>query len=261
MKKIFSYIINIPLSFIGLKLVLKKSLDLLMEPPPHMPIEVSQNNKNLIELCGKYSWTGPVRMWSLIQALKYIQKHNIEGDLIECGVWRGGNLGLMSLLSEQLDISKKVFGYDTFDGMTDPEEVDVDWQGLSSKEAMQNSPKDEKITNIHCFASLNQVKNNLIQMGVKDNVTLIQGKVEETLLVDENIPQKISLLRLDTDWYQSTKTELEILYPRLQPGGILIIDDYGHHKGAQKAVDEYFKGQNVWLHYIDYTCRLMIKDR
>ena len=261
MRKIFNYIINTPLSFVGLKLVRKKALELLMERPDPLPIEASQNDKNLIELCGKYSLTGSVRMWALIQALKYIQKHNIEGNLVECGVWKGGSLGLMSLLSEQLDISKKVFGFDTFDGMTDPEEVDVDWQGLSAKEAMQNSPKDEKILNVHAFAGLNQVKNNLIEMGVKDNVSLIPGKVEETLLVDENIPQKISLLRLDTDWYQSTKTELEVLYPRLQPGGILIIDDYGHFKGARKAVDEHFKGQNVWLHYIDYTCRLMIKDR
>ena len=110
MRKIFNYIINTPLSFVGLKLIRKKALELLMERPDHMPIEASQNDKNLIELCGKYSLTGSVRMWALIQALKYIQKHNIEGDLVECGVWKGGSLGLMSLLSEQLDISKKVFG-------------------------------------------------------------------------------------------------------------------------------------------------------
>ena len=165
----------------------------------------------------------------------------------------------MSLLSDQLNISKKIYGFDTFDGMTDPEDVDVDWQGSSAKEAMQNLPKNEKVLNIHAYASLSQVRNNLVQMKVKDNVKLIAGKVEETLLVSENIPEKISLLRLDTDWYQSTKIELEVLYPLLQPGGILIIDDYGHFKGAQKAVDEYFKGQNVWLHYVDYTCRLIVK--
>jgi len=259
MKEIFKNIINTLLAFIGLKLVNKKGIELLIKRLDHIPTEAQKNDRILIENCAKFSMTGQLRMFTLIQALKYIQKHKIEGDLIECGVWKGGNLGLMSLLSDQLNISKKIYGFDTFDGMTDPEEVDVDWQGFSAKEAMQNSPKNEKILNIHAYASLSQVKNNLIQMAAKNNVILIPGKVEKTLLVSRNIPEKISLLRLDTDWYQSTKIELEVLYPLLQPGGILIIDDYGHFKGAQKAVDEYFKGQNVWLHYVDYTCRLIIK--
>jgi O-methyltransferase len=82
---------------------------------------------------------------------------------------------------------------------------------------------------------------------------------EKTLLDDANLPVAISLLRLDTDWYESTKIELEILYPRLVLGGVLIIDDYGHFRGAQKAVDEFFTDQHIWLHRVDYTCRLMIK--
>ncbi len=91
---------------------------------------------------------------------------------------------------------------------------------------------------------------------------MIQGKVEDTLVIKENVPKKISLLRLDTDWYESTKVELEILYPLLQKGGILIIDDYGHFKGCRKAVDEYFSKhkKKPMLHYVDYTCRLIIKE-
>lgn len=70
------------------------------------------------------------------------------------------------------------------------------------------------------------------------------------------------MLRLDTDWYESTKIELELLYPLLQKGGILIIDDYGHFKGCGKAVDEYFSKFRTKprLHYIDYTCRMIIKE-
>ena len=92
-----------------------------------------------------------------------------------------------------------------------------------------------------------------------DNVQLITGKVEDTLLKKENLPQSISILRLDTDWYESTKIELEVLYPRLVKGGILIVDDYGLWNGSRRAVDEYFKDSNVWLHYIDEDCRLLIK--
>jgi hypothetical protein len=67
-------------------------------------------------------------------------------------------------------------------------------------------------------------------------------------------------LRLDTDWYESTKIELEILYPLLEPGGILIIDDYGHFSGARKAVDEYFKNKIPFMFHVDYSCRILIKD-
>ena len=90
-------------------------------------------------------------------------------------------------------------------------------------------------------------------------LNLIKGPVEKTLPKEENLPNKISLLRLDTDWYESSKMELEILYPKLVKGGILMIDDYGHWEGVKKSVDEYFLNKNIWLHYIDYGCRLLIK--
>ena len=93
-----------------------------------------------------------------------------------------------------------------------------------------------------------------------NDIYFIKGKVEETLNVKQNIPDKISLLRLDTDWYSSTKKELEVLYEKVSPGGVIIIDDYGHWGGAKKAVDEFFKGKYVWMHYVDYACRLIIKE-
>lgn len=88
----------------------------------------------------------------------------------------------------------------------------------------------------------------------------IKGKVEDTLRDERNLPEKIAVLRLDTDWYESTKVELEVLYPRLRPGGVLIIDDYGYWQGARKAVDEYFADRPVLLHRIDHTCRVMVKE-
>ena len=78
--------------------------------------------------------------------------------------------------------------------------------------------------------------------------------------IQDNLPEKISLLRLDTDWYSSTKKELEILYEKVSPGGVIIIDDYGHWGGSKKAVDEFFLNKYVWMHYVDYACRLIIKE-
>ena len=90
---------------------------------------------------------------------------------------------------------------------------------------------------------------------------LIQGDIIESLDKKENIPEKISFLRMDTDLYSTTKKQLEILYPRLSIGGVLHIDDYGIAPGVQKAVDDYFESQNVWLHRVDLSCRYMIKKK
>ena len=202
--------------------------------------------------------TGPVRMWSVLQALDHIKRNSIDGACVECGVWKGGTLALLSKYSEYLGLDLAIIGFDTFDGMPDAEEVDKDLFNISSIENMRISKKDESLMNIHAYASISQVKENLKVLGIK-NIKLLKGKVEDTLQISENIPDKISLLRLDTDWYASTKFELDILYPRLQKGGVLIIDDYGHFQGAKKAVDEFFKGKDIWMHYVDYTCRLIIK--
>ena len=96
----------------------------------------------------------------------------------------------------------------------------------------------------------------------QNNLVFVKGKVEQTLEDEKNIPKKISLLRLDTDFYESTKKEMEILYPRLQNKGVLIIDDYGHWKGSKKAVDDYFKNDLnfKFFHRIDYASRLYIKE-
>ena len=99
-------------------------------------------------------------------------------------------------------------------------------------------------------------------MNFEKKFQFVKGKVENTLLKEENLPKKISFLRLDTDFYESTKKELEILFPRLEKKGILIVDDYGHWKGSKKAVDEYFAFDKKFkfFHRIDYASRLYIKE-
>ena len=114
--------------------------------------------------------------------------------------------------------------------------------------------------NIWAYSSINEVNDNIKVKVPKNNIKLIKGPVEETLIHKDNIPEKISLLRLDTDFYESTKIELEVLYPKLVKGGFLIIDDYGHWKGSRKAVDDYFNKEVPFIHFVDETCRLIIKN-
>lgn len=91
-----------------------------------------------------------------------------------------------------------------------------------------------------------------------ERVRFVEGRVEDTLPV--RVPDRISLLRLDTDWYESTRCELEHLFPKLVPGGVLIVDDYGHWEGCRRAVEEYFDENNIpmLLNRIDYTGRIGI---
>ena len=224
-------------------------------------IELTHNERKLIDLVKGYTMTPQIRIYSLIKALKHINQKKILGDYVECGVWKGGNIMLFKRTLElSNDYSRKIFAYDTFEGMTEPDENDVHIsQNLNAKKILEKD-KNKK-TNIWGVCSLEDVKNN-IQTNVKniDDIKFIKGPVEKTLDIQDNLPEKISLLRLDTDWYSSTKKELEILYKKVSPGGVIIIDDYGHWGGSKKAVDEFFLDKYVWMHYIDYACRLIIKE-
>ena len=147
--------------------------------------------------------------------------------------------------------------------MSEPTKYDDNFLDVNAKEEwLKNKSKDDINLSFNCYSSLDDVKENLKMYSQNknlDDVKLIMGKVEETLSINSNLPNEITILRLDTDWYESTKIELDILYPKLVNGGVLIIDDYGHWKGARKAVDEYFFGKKVIKNFIDYSCRMIIK--
>jgi hypothetical protein len=211
-------------------------------------------------LAKKYSLTSFDRLWALTYASNYVRSQKIPGDFVECGVWKGGNLVLLSLLNQHHGENRKIHGFDTFTGMTEPTEHDKDIRGVSAEHILQNSIYKDGELSYHCFASLDLVK-NILKENNCTNIELIIGDVKDTLLVPENLPKSIAILRLDTDWYESTKIELEILYPLLQPGGVLIIDDYGHWSGSRKAVDEYFEGKTPFMFQVDNECRMIIKGK
>lgn len=206
--------------------------------------------------------TSPQRVWALCDAIDRISQLEIEGDIVECGVWRGGSMmaAAKSLLYHG-DCSRSLWLFDTFEGMTKPETQDVDHNGNLASQLLDSTERIED--SVWCIAGLEEVKTNLHTTGYpQENLKFVAGPVEQTLLNDEILPDQIALLRLDTDWYRSTLLELETLFPRLVPGGVLIIDDYGHWQGCQQAVDEYFEanGISMELNAIDYTGRIGIKQ-
>jgi O-methyltransferase len=155
---------------------------------------------------------------------------------------------------------RNLWMYDTYSGMTDATDSDKDYFGspASALLTQAKATEDQKESQMIAYASLADVKANLATVNYPINrIKFVMGPVERT--IPHEIPECIALLRLDTDFYESTLHELVHLYPRLSPGGLLIIDDYGHWQGAKKAVDEYFGNAGPFLHRIDYTGRLAVK--
>jgi O-methyltransferase len=211
----------------------------------------NMNKEEFFNIVKPYSMTSKERIDSLFESLECIRKNNIDGDLVECGVGQGGNiLGMMEYL-KFYRVNKKVWAFDTFEGMTAPEAVDVDLHGNKASNTCDT---------YSCRTSIERFTQIVSACGdYKEFLSVVRGDVCETLRIKENLPEKISLLRLDTDWYKSTLIELEKLYPLLSKNGFLIVDDYGHWRGSKKAVDEYFKNK-IKIKKIDYTGILIIKD-
>jgi hypothetical protein len=180
----------------------------------------------------------------------------IPGAIVECGVWKGGSMMAVALTLLRLgDTERELVLFDTFTGMTEPTQEDA------------NSPYDGY--SLHAMwkrrtswsgVPAAQVRAAMASTGYPmERVRLVEGPVEETL--PAAAPEAIALLRLDTDWYASTRAEMQFLYPRLKPGGVFVVDDYGHYAGARRAVDEGLAAQDehLLLHRVDYTGRIAIR--
>lgn len=207
-----------------------------------------------------YTITSPERLYSLIESVRYVLKNSIPGALLECGVYKGGSMMAvaLALLAEDV-LDRDLYLFDTFEGMPEPTEKDID---ITGKPAMADFSKMRisKTSSKWVNSSIDNVKRAMALTGYPpERIHYIKGLVEDT--IPGEAPESIALLRLDTDWYQSTLHELKHLFPRLETKGLLIVDDYGHFKGAREAVDEYFSmsGTVHFLHRIDYTARLVIK--
>jgi len=208
----------------------------------------------------RHTLTSAARIAALCDGVEYLVRNRIPGDLAECGVWRGGSMMAAALtLQRHGDTSRSLWLYDTYEGMTEPSEADES----SPYDGYSPHKRWERITRRGgrwAGVPAPEVRAALESTGYPaDRIHCIEGKVEDT--IPAQVPEQIALLRLDTDWYESTRHELEHLYPRLVPGGVLIVDDYGHYAGARRAVDEYFAGtgEPVLLNRIDYTGRVAVK--
>jgi len=206
------------------------------------PSELSPDEKKIIRyvLENKLTMVSFERAVSTGLAVKHVVKKEVEGDFVECGVWRGGNSMIAAEIIRLNGSNKKVWLYDTFSGMTQPTEKDKDMSGSSALEKFKTLPRNLE-SRFWGISNIEEVKAGFASLNLLgDNLKFVMGDVLHTLNEDSKLPERISVLRLDTDWYESTLKELEVLYPRLTRNGILIIDDYGDWTGSRAAVEDYF---------------------
>jgi O-methyltransferase len=226
-----------------------------------LPVDFTQEEIDEVRAVRPFTLTGPERIQALLAATKYVVQARIPGDIVECGVWMGGSMMVVArALRRMSDSSRNLYLFDTFEGMSAATEKDRDFRGKDATGLMARARERRTSDPLWAIGPLETVQKNMNSTGYpSERIHYKRGQVEVTL--PREAPEQIALLRLDTDWYESTRHEMEHLFPRLTPGGVLIIDDYGYWEGAKRAVDEYIEshGLKILLNRIDCTGRIAIK--
>jgi O-methyltransferase len=229
---------------------------------PLMPPECDAETADIVRRVAPYTLTSTERVMVLCDALAYLTRARIPGAIVECGVGRGGSMMAAALALARLgDTDREFYLYDTFTHQPPPgarDELPPALAGLSG--SFQRHEIDDPVL---AERRIDDVRDLIASTGYPtERVNFIPGLVEET--IPGRAPGQIALCRLDTDWYGSVAHEMRHLYPRISPGGVLVIDDYGDLPGARRAVDEYLDREApepVMLTRIDESARVAVRPR
>jgi O-methyltransferase len=226
-----------------------------------LPQDYDEAARKIIRAVRPYTMTDPDKVFALIEAVRYVSRHGIGGDVVECGVWRGGSMMLAALELKRRGVAdRELWLYDTFAGLPQPDAgIDIDILGHRAIDGWESRTLPDGRT-YWAYADEADVRSNMAKTDYPEALLrFVPGLVEET--IPRLAPARITVLRIDTDWYASYRHVLRELYDRVVPGGVVIFDDYGHFRGARQAVDEFRAERRITapLLRIDYSCRMMIK--
>jgi hypothetical protein len=207
-------------------------------PKRGLPGHYDEEARRVIRAVKPRTMTSHEKLYALILATRYVVASHIPGAMVECGVWRGGSMQAVArTLLERGATDRELHLYDTFEGMPEPTEKDQRYDGRAASDLLESS---DKTAQVWAVASLEDVQAGMAETGYPlERVHYHPGRVEETIPGDA--PGEIAILRLDTDWYDSTRHELEHLYDRVPSGGVVILDDYAFWQGSREAVDEFLE--------------------
>ncbi len=200
-----------------------------------------------------YTMVDSKRLSNIYDLSELIEKNRVDGVFVECGVWKGGCAAIMGSVSKRARSNRKIWLFDSFEGLPEPTTED----GKIAKDYSQNRASGRLKTIDKCVGPLNDVKEiffDILKIN-QDNVVIKKGWFQDTLPKARNEIGQISVLRLDGDWYESTKCCLDNLYDNVIVGGYIVVDDYGHWEGCKKAIDDFFMKRNIKtdLIKIDYA--------
>ena len=198
---------------------------------------------NLFRKISPFTKVGYTGFSNAYELSKTIEKNGIEGAFVECGVWKGGCAATLAYVAKKAKSNRKTWLFDSFEGLPEPSEKD----GNEAKEYAKNRIFGKLETINRCVASLEDVEEILFsKLNVdRKNIVIVKGWLQDTLPNAKNEIGSIAILRLDVDWYESTKCCLDNLYDNVISGGYVIFDDYDFWEGCKKAVDEFFAKRNI----------------
>lgn len=229
-----------------------------------------------VQLVTNFSMLPHINLFTLYEQAAYCEKNNIEGDYVECGVWKGGAVGVMA--KANLDFGKQRRNlrlFDVFDNICPPdaavdgERAIVDTMkitGFMDESKMKGQLESmDGAYDLYGGHGTIEICKDLLENKIgypAEYVHFHKGWFQDTIPASLAEIDKIAILRLDGDWYASVKVCLENLYDKVSPGGLVIIDDYGLYEGCTKAVDEFLQGRNIktFLSYSRVHCRYFVKQ-
>ena len=212
------------------------------------------NFEKLILFKKVYSYTmvGYERLSNIYDLSKLMEKGKKEGAFVECGVWKGGCAAVMAFIADRAKSNRKIWLFDSFEGLPEPTDKD----GLLAKNCALNKTSGKLLPINECVGSLEDVEKiffSKLKIN-KENIKIKKGWFQDTLPEAKSKIGPIAILRLDGDWYESTKSCLDNLYDNVICEGYIIIDDYGHWEGTRKAVDEFLKKRKLNSSLIKIDC-------
>ncbi len=213
------------------------------------------------------------RLVNLHRQVETCEKRKIPGAFVECGTWKGGAVGLMALANLRHGKARRILHlFDSFEGIPEPDAA-VDGSLAVEQVRSVQGGVDGRLVAVQGLyekfaGSVGTLEDNrrLLEKEIGYPAEFIRyhrGWFQETVPADAGAIGSIAILRLDGDWYASTKVCLDHLYPRVVPGGFVIVDDYGTYEGCRKAVDEYreAKGIRSALGKIDSSAYAWVKKK
>lgn len=211
----------------------------------YFPIKDYFNFKkiHLLRKVRPYAAVSYIKLSNAYELSKLIEKNKIDGAFVECGVWKGACIGVMAYVANKYKSNRKIWLFDSFKGLPEPMEKD----GTRAIKFASNRSSG-KLSSINQFIAtiedVHKVLFSLLKLD-KKNVIIEKGWFQYTLPKAKEKIGNISILRIDADWYESTKCCLDNLYDNIISGGYIIIDDYNFWEGCQKAVDEFLENRNI----------------